>query len=724
MSAVQEKFKQAKVAMASGNTGLARTLLRQILEIHPNSSETLFHLARVDLADGKAKRAKRHLLAARKLRPQEPGIWAALMDVEIALKDRKAIGKLLREAKSARLPPGLITQLVTKTKTGNRQGIANMAGLRPGDFERARDTYLAGEFAQAEEICRALLRKHPKVAPLHAVLAASLARQGDTNGARQAYEKALEYDANYFEARLQLGQLELGCNDLVASAKHLSKAYDLAQDSPQLHLALGVLNCERNNYAKALEHLDIAKKSLPDEPRLLLYLARASQAQGHIDAAQAALLRAQKSPLDEAERDLLVTTLVELGEMAAATDIIAATLAQNPDHIPALQAHAEMATTTGDFDAMRRIIRKLVALGEASGNQLLSYSRAEKLAKDDPILGAMEAAFAAPCADEDGGDERSNLAFALAKTYDDFGEYSKSFNYLKDANRIAYDLEGQDANVARDGFELARRSFARSVDLWSAAGSTPQDFTPNSAGPRSIQITGMPRSGTTLVEQIISSHSQVEAAGEYGTLAKQARDWLSIPDAQEQPLGAADLHAFGTSITREYAQLFPNAKVVTDKAIMSNVFTGIFAHALPQDRMVVLRRDPRDNCYSIYKNRFQRGTHPYSTDLEALGHQYLYFLETLEYWRQHVPGGFYEISYEGLIANPEHETRALIDYCGLEWEDACLSFYENKRAVKTLSAFQVRQPLYSSSVAAWKPYEDELQPLIRVLADGGALDGY
>ena len=143
--------------------------------------------------------------------------------------------------------------------------------------------------------------------------------------------------------------------------------------------------------------------------------------------------------------------------------------------------------------------------------------------------------------------------------------------------------------------------------------------------------------------------------------------------------------------------------------------------ALPNSRIIVVRRDPRDTLLSIYKNRFPEGTHLYAYDLRDLANYYATFVEMVEFWRSETPDWFTEVEYETLVANPEAESRRLIAAAGLDWEDACLNFHENKRKVDTLSVYQVRQPISGGSVKAWQRYEKELAPMIEVLAERGLL---
>ena len=718
MISPQEQFNRAKAALASGKPDVARTIFRQLITAHPKSAESHFHLARIELQNGKAKVAKKHLTTALKLRPKEPGIWLALMDTEIALKDKKGMGKVLQSARTAKLAPTVLKQLQNKAVTGNKKGVAKLVGVSEADFQKARAAYMAGKFQESEKLASQLIKKSPKSAPLHTIRAASFAQMGNTELAKYSYEKAISLDPEYFEARLQLGQLMLGTGRYDEAGEHLGKALEMASDSPFAHMSLGILHSSMNNSEKAIQHLVTARKSLPKEPRLLLHLAKSYQATARTEEAHQALTAARKLPMGTPEQAILVTTLADLEQNDEAKRILDELVKAHPDSVDILSLDANFSMLAGEFDRMRAAIVKLVDMGVKSGNLLLAYTRAGKVTKDDPILEAMKSAHENKNEEED---SRSQLGFALAKVHDDWGDYAQSFKYLREANDQERKRFPPNEKLAKGKMGTIKRMF-EGVDDLLTKGEYPS--TADTLFPGSIQITGMPRSGTTLVEQIVSSHSRVTAAGEVGIVAQEITSVIDPIDIEGKNLTKRDLNQIGTGITQAYHRLFPDAEIVTDKAIMSCEYSGIFAAALPSGRMVVLRRDPRDNCLSIYKNRFQSGAHSYSTDLEALARQYLLFVDMQAYWKNVAPDSFYEIKYEDLIENPEEETRRLIDYCGLEWEDSCLEFYKNTRRVKTLSAFQVRQKLYSSSVGAWKNYEEELQPLIKILDKGGALEGY
>jgi tetratricopeptide (TPR) repeat protein len=241
-----------------------------------------------------------------------------------------------------------------------------------------------------------------------------------------------------------------------------------------------------------------------------------------------------------------------------------------------------------------------------------------------------------------------------------------------------------------------------------------------------IFVTGMPRSGTTLIEQIIASHSRVTGGDEMDILPRLCTPLQRNPDLptafrRADTIPDAEIAALGRDYLAAVATRFPGAGIVSDKSITSYMYLGLLKLALPKARVIVVRRDPRDNLLSIYRNRFPEGAHLYAYDLRALAEYYATFVQMVEFWRSETPDWFTEVQYESLVSNPEEESRRLIAACGLDWEEACLTPHHNERQVRTLSVYQVRQPISKGSVKAWHRYEEELQPMFDVLRERGLL---
>lgn len=305
------------------------------------------------------------------------------------------------------------------------------------------------------------------------------------------------------------------------------------------------------------------------------------------------------------------------------------------------------------------------------------------------------------------------VCYALAKELEDLKDYPKSFTYLKrgaDARRRTMDYR---VETDVDMIDEAIRAF----DAGFFAAPPPGH---GEAAP--FFVLGLPRSGTTLVDRILSSHSTVGSVGESDEFSHAlARLAPSIAPGQRAEIALVkgmDFAELGREYCRAIDGLLPGYAHLLDKTPRNFIYVGLILTALPNARIVHLRRHPVDSCYAIYKTLFREGCQ-YSYDLTDLGRYYLAYRKLMAHWRAMLPGRFFDVSYEELVDKQEEITRAMIAFCSLPWEDACLSFEKNKTPSLTASAAQVRQPIYKTSVALWRRYESGLAPLLKVLRDGG-----
>ena len=312
-------------------------------------------------------------------------------------------------------------------------------------------------------------------------------------------------------------------------------------------------------------------------------------------------------------------------------------------------------------------------------------------------------------------DNQIGLHFALGKAFADVGDHQQSFQHLLKGNALK-----RQEFVEHDEARLLAR-FARIEAVFSAK---LLDDRKSLGNPSSVPvfIIGMPRSGTSLVEQILASHPDVFGAGERYELGDLAQA-IAGPEGAEYPEAVAGLpgealHALGTSYLDAIQPLAPAAKRITDKMPGNFFHAGLIHLALPNARIIHTCRDPRDTAMSCFSTLFAMG-HPHTYDLAELG-RYIRAYETLmAHWRRVLPqSAMIEVQYETLVDNLETEAKRIVDYCGLEWDEACLSFHKTKRPVRTASVIQVRQPIYNSSIGRWQPYEKELQPFLRALSGG------
>lgn len=370
-----------------------------------------------------------------------------------------------------------------------------------------------------------------------------------------------------------------------------------------------------------------------------------------------------------------------------------------------------VAQALGNHPAALTHYGKALALQPAHAQAVLGLSTARRYTAGDSAL--IEGFERLLQREDSPPRDTAALHFALGKMRDDCGQYDLAFDHYAAANALKRELVRFD-----------REQHARYVD--SLIGTFSQEFIRAKAGTLSVDdelpifIVGMPRSGTTLVEQIIASHPSVKAGGELPglrrvvrSLATQGADDISYP-ACVASLNAAAAH----QLARGYLGKLPartNGEIrVTDKMPSNFLHAGLIAILFSKARIIHCRRDPMDVCLSIFFQPFSRA-HPYAFDLGDLGHYYRHYERLMSHWRAVLGERLFEVQYADLVDDPQSVSRRLIDRCGLEWNDQCLQFDRNEGAVRTASQWQVRQPIYKTSLQRWKHYERHLSPLVEAL---------
>jgi hypothetical protein len=294
--------------------------------------------------------------------------------------------------------------------------------------------------------------------------------------------------------------------------------------------------------------------------------------------------------------------------------------------------------------------------------------------------------------------------------YENLRNQEELFEFLHEGNRLRkkelnYSLEKSQnlSSTVRELFSPPPSDIEKSLS-----------YDPSTKRP--IFIVGMPRSGTTLVEQIISSHHAVYGAGELTTLPKVigpiARDHLT----QNTNLSDSNLLSIRQQYLDALSRFEAPENVITDKMPLNFQYIGFILSAFPEAKIVHLKRDARATCWSIYKCHFKNKGNGFSYNLDDLTGFYGLYVEQMDFWHKLYPGKIFDICYEDLTTDQEEETRKLLEYCELDWDENCLNFHKNKRAVQTASSLQVRQKMYQGSSEVWKKHESYLQPLIKALS--------
>jgi len=401
----------------------------------------------------------------------------------------------------------------------------------------------------------------------------------------------------------------------------------------------------------------------------------------------------------------------KMGVAARGVAFLERAVAARPQSHEAMLALAEALSTLGSNAESEATYRKAEALGASRAAVLAGISAVRKQTADDNILGEIDAELAKPATEQETERSRTPLHFAAAKTLMDLRRPDEAWPHL-----VA-------AHAGSPPFDLTR--YIAEQDALIRTFSAPflasrANF--GSPSERPVFIVGMPRSGTSLTEQILSSHGDVVGAGELSymhTIANKLFFSLGVREIfsdQMRAMTAPRALAFANEYLGKIGFFSTTAARVTDKMPHNFHLVGLIGMLFPHARIIYCRRDPLDNCFSIYSNALN-DFHNYGADLATLGAYYRQHIRLMQHWQDVMPGRIFEMRYEALVDDLEGQSRRMVDFVGLPWDPACLQFFETDRTVATISKWQVRQPIYKTSVTRWKPYEPHLGPLKTALGD-------
>lgn len=471
----------------------------------------------------------------------------------------------------------------------------------------------------------------------------------------------------------------------------------------QLRSAATLESAGRLAEAEALYQRVLA--AWPDLPNTWYNLARLQRRAGRYDAALASYQQALDRGVSEPEEVHLNRGVIYsdfLRQDDAAERELQAALALNPHYVPALLNLANLREDFGKQDQARALYEKILSLEPRCYLALARYAGLRTIAKpDDPVIARLRAAIADPHAS---AADQAELGFALGRALDSCGAYDAAFAAYAAANRDSKRSAGPAAAYDRHKHE-------RVIDDVSAAfepGQAAAKRLPHSARP--VFICGMFRSGSTLTEQILAAHSQVASGGELAFLPSLVRTELAPFPATLATVTQAQLDQLAARYLDMLARVFPTGERVTDKRPDNFLYIGLIKRLFPDARIVHTVRNPLDNCLSIYFLHLDHSM-GYALDLADIGHYYVQYRRLMARWKALYGADILDLDYDALVREPRPAIERLLAFCGLEWEDACLSFERSARAVKTASVWQVRERLYRRSSGRWHNYAAQLAPL-------------
>ena len=488
-------------------------------------------------------------------------------------------------------------------------------------------------------------------------------------------------------------------------------------DNGEAFYLLGVLTADHGNFVKAIELFDRAAENAHDKAETHAQAARCLLALSRRDEAVARIERAiERSPEDAFSLDTIGVVLSRTGLHDRAVDFYKAATARanaNAGYFYNLGAALQF---MGSFDEARTAFDRAIALDPASTKARVARVSITLQSENENDISALQTAWDHRNASD--ADETLQLAHALAKANEDLKKPLIAMDWLakgKAAKRAGLTPRGQED----------ARCFSAAKHL---AETLPVEASANPTGP--VFIVGMPRTGTTLTDRILSSHSQMTSAGElseFSIFLKQAARTPGNLVLDEATLLAAELlepGPVGTAYRAAVRSTLGLAGRFTDKMPLNVFFTAAILSAMPDAQVICLRRHPADTVLSNYRQLFATAFsyYTYAYDLEDTARYVVQFNQMIDHF-EHVlpPSRFTIVDYETLVADTESETRRMLDFCGLAFEPECLEFHKNSAPVATASATQVRQPIYTSSLARWKRYRPALDPALNILKEAGLL---
>ncbi len=583
-------------------------------------------------------------------------------------------------------------------------------------WEHAQAASEAGRSAEAITALEALTRTQPGVASGWILLASELRKAGREEDAWRADLSAVHAASRDPELLAAAADINAGKLD-EAEAKLAARASRLPDDPVGTRM-LGELMWRRGDMTEALRLVERAVTLAPGFDLARDFLVRLLMQVNRLPDALVHAEMLARSPVAGAAADLILSSvLVRLGDQERARTIYERMLEAQPEQPLLWQNLGHVLKTLGEqgeaIKAYRTAVTQQPSLGEAWWS--LANLKTVKLEGDD--IAHMEAALAGLTGEAGRDEDVFHLHFSLGKAYEDAGEVARSFEHYDKGNCLRRSLVRYDPDLLAAEADATASTFTSAFIAGMGEGGCPAEDP--------IFIVGLPRSGSTLVEQILSSHSAIEGTMELSEMMVIAARLQSRVDEGEfadfaamvRSLGPAERLRLGEEyIERTRVHRKTDRPRFTDKMPNNWQHVGLIRLILPNAKIVDARRHPMSCCFSGWKQHFARGQ-TFTYDLGEIGRYYRDYVKLMAHYDAAAPGAVHRVIYERMVAETEHEVRRLLGYLGLPFEESCLEFHRNTRAVRTASSEQVRQPIYTDAVEHWKAFAPWLSPLEAALGD-------
>ena len=572
-----------------------------------------------------------------------------------------------------------------------------------------------GQHAEAETWIRRALHENPQATQAGAYwsnLAVVVQRQGRLQEALEMYDTIFKIQPTLVDSRNNYGLLLQELNRLPEALASFQKALQLRPGFPDSWNNLVQVYGRMGQFTQALKSVDQLLLLHPKDAKAHFNRGNCLVALDRILEAMESFQHAVSLEPDWLDaRNNLGSVLRNLGHYDRAQSCYQQVIDRDPHHLKALRNLGQIFLDQGYLEQATAQFKHCLQVepDDAKSLQQLASIKQHDQA-DDENLARMEQMYRQPDRDSE---SRRFLAFGLGKGYEELKQYQLAMQFYKEGNALKRRLLPFDASQEITQFQKIYTLFNKEFIKRTQG----QGYT--ESGP--LFIVGLPRSGTSLVEQILASHPQVHGCGELLVLPNLLSTLNDQQGADSFPDRLAGLSRDQWyDLGKQYHQALPVVDepvcYKTDKLPRNFLYLGIISTMLPQARIIHCVRDPMDNGLSIFKNDFFKG-HAYANDLEELALGMQLYQQIMQHWQAVLPNPFiYNLCYEELVQEPHNVIRTMLEFLGLPWSEACLNHQDNRRPVHTLSSVQVRRPIYRDSVGLWKQYREQLAPLEQGLA--------
>ena len=539
-------------------------------------------------------------------------------------------------------------------------------------LDEVMNLYSKAQMHEAIPIINNLIDNFPNEPFLFNICGACYSQVGKIELAITSFNKAISLKSDYAEAHYNLGVALQNFLKLDEAKDSYEKAIALKHAYPTAHNNLGLISLSQGQLESAVKSFEWS----------IAYSPEYSEAHNNLGAAFQELKQYEKA----------------LSQFKKAISL-------NETYAQAFHNLGILSEILGLLEDALGYYEKAVTHNPEFAEAFRNLSKLKKFKVDDPHFIQMTTLYS-----KSGlvNADKVKICFALAKVYEDLGNQEKFFKFLDEGNALRKQELNYSVTDSKDFHNSLLKIFHKAPPIIQKSLSKSSNIQP-------IFIIGMPRSGTSLVEQIISSHHSVHGAGELTNLKEIISPILkNYLNQNKRKLTKEDFLLIRQQYLDSLKDLNVSEKIITDKMPMNFRLIGFILSAIPEAKIIHLKRDARATCWSNYNHYFTSGN-GFTFNQEDLAEFYCMYTEIMEFWHQLFPKKIYDISYEELTINQKKETQKLLKYCELDWDEDCLNFHKNKRGVLTASASQVRKKMYQGSSEAWKKYEKYLQPLVKGL---------